>query len=107
MTLETEVQPASFPSVTVLLRELVAHLREKRTQLRDEWARHLIEAQLLTAMTREEIFAEASAVYDSYLTVLETRKRRSPGSLRPQPLRAHHSPRRRDPRGARDRPAPA
>jgi rsbT co-antagonist protein RsbR len=72
MTLETEVQPASFPSVTVLLRELVAHLREKRTQLRDEWARHLIEAQLLTAMTREEIFAEASAVYDSYLTVLET-----------------------------------
>jgi len=72
MTLETELQPASYPSITVLLRELVAHLREKRTQLRDEWARHLIEAQLLTAMTREEIFAEASAVYDSYLAVLET-----------------------------------
>ena len=72
MTLETELQPASYPSITILLRELVAHLREKRTQLRDEWARHLIEAQLLTAMTREEIFAEASAVYDSYLAVLET-----------------------------------
>src|SRR5262249_7423664 len=72
MTLETELQPVSYPSITVLLRELVAHLREKRTQLRDEWARHLIDAQLLTAMTREEIFAEASAAYDSYLAVLET-----------------------------------
>jgi rsbT co-antagonist protein RsbR len=63
------VQPHS---VAILLRELVAHLRENRTLLRDEWARHIIEAQLLTAMTRDEIFAEASTVYDSYLEVLET-----------------------------------
>ena len=55
-----------------LLRELVAHLREKRTQLREEWARRITEAELLTAMSREEIFAEATTVYDNYVEVLET-----------------------------------
>src|SRR5215475_14550153 len=34
-----------------LLRELVAHLREKRTELREEWARRITEARLLTAMS--------------------------------------------------------
>src|SRR5258708_6305083 len=42
-----------------LLRELVAHLRERRTQLREEWVARITEAELLTAMTQEEIFAEA------------------------------------------------
>src|SRR6476659_1415026 len=55
-----------------LLRELVAHLREKRTELREEWARRITESRLLTAMTREEIFAEATTVYDNYVAVLET-----------------------------------
>ena len=55
-----------------LLRELVAHLRENRTQLREEWARRITEAQLLTAMTPEEIFSEATSVYDNYVEVLET-----------------------------------
>src|SRR5437867_4595937 len=72
MTIETEIYHAPVASGAVLLRELVAHLREKRTPLRDEWARHIVEARLLTAMTREEIFAEASTVYDSYLEALET-----------------------------------
>jgi rsbT co-antagonist protein RsbR len=72
MAIDTRIQPVQSHSVAILLRELVAHLRENRTLLRDEWARHIIEAQLLTAMTREEIFAEASTVYDSYLEVLET-----------------------------------
>src|SRR5579885_1988321 len=31
-----------------LLRELVAHLRQNRSQLRQEWARRIREAQLLT-----------------------------------------------------------
>src|ERR1700687_4000007 len=57
---------------SVLLRELVAHLRENRTQLREEWARRITEAQLLTAMTKEEIFAEATSVYDNYVEALET-----------------------------------
>src|ERR671922_300113 len=65
------LQPLSESSIT-LLRELVAHLRESRTQLREEWARRITEAQLLTAMSKDEIFAEATAVYDNYVEVLET-----------------------------------
>ncbi len=55
-----------------LLRELIAHLRQNRTQLREEWARRITRAELLTAMTEEEIFAEATAVYDNYVEALET-----------------------------------
>jgi rsbT co-antagonist protein RsbR len=55
-----------------MLSELVAHLRENRTQLREEWARRITESELLMAMTKEEIFKEATAVYDNYVTVLET-----------------------------------
>jgi rsbT co-antagonist protein RsbR len=36
-----------------LLRELIAHLRQNRTQLREEWARRITRAELLTAMTEE------------------------------------------------------
>src|ERR1700746_307612 len=64
------VQPAE--STAALLRELVAHLRQGRTQLREEWARRITESRLLTAMTQEEIFIEATAGYDNYVAVLET-----------------------------------
>jgi rsbT co-antagonist protein RsbR len=57
---------------TELLRELVAHLRQNRTLLREEWVARITEARLLTAMTQEEIFAEATSVYDSYVAALET-----------------------------------
>ena len=57
---------------TEMLRELVTHLRENRTQVRGEWIRRITEANLLTAMTAEEIFAEATSIYDSYVDVLET-----------------------------------
>lgn len=59
-------------STAELLRELVAHLRENRTQLREEWVRRITESELLTAMTKEEIFAEATSVYDNYVAVLES-----------------------------------
>src|ERR1700730_15798860 len=55
-----------------LLRELVAHLRQNRNQLREEWVGRISETRLLTAMTKEEIFAEATSVYDSYVEALET-----------------------------------
>src|ERR687888_539261 len=55
-----------------LLTELVAHLRANRTELRQEWARRIGEARLLTALTPEEIFSEATSVYDNYVEVLET-----------------------------------
>lgn len=64
--------PVVSEASAALLRELVAHLRQNRTQLREEWARRITEAQLLTAMTKEEIFTEATSVYDNYVEVLET-----------------------------------
>src|SRR5437867_5104307 len=61
------------PAATAaLLCELVAHLRQCRTQLRDEWVQRIIEARLLTAMSQSELFAEATSVYDNYLDALET-----------------------------------
>lgn len=66
------VPPSELQSTQQLLRELVAHLRESRTQLREEWARRITEAKLLTAMSNEEIFAEATSVYDNYVEALET-----------------------------------
>jgi rsbT co-antagonist protein RsbR len=56
----------------LLLHELVAHLRESRTQLRREWADRITDAHLLTSMTQKEVFSEATAVYDNYVGVLET-----------------------------------
>jgi rsbT co-antagonist protein RsbR len=70
--LSTDSKPA-FESTSVLLRELVAHLGDNRTQLREEWIRRITASRLLTAMTKEEIFAEATSVYDSYVEALETR----------------------------------
>ena len=55
-----------------VLSELVSHLRLKRPQLREEWVRRITESRLLIAMTREEIFAEATSVFDNYVEVLET-----------------------------------
>jgi rsbT co-antagonist protein RsbR len=66
------IKPVS-ESTTAMLRELVAHLAQNRTQLREEWVRRITEARLLTAMTKDEIFAEATSVYDSYVNALETR----------------------------------
>jgi len=65
----TEGQPESNAA---LLTELVSHLRNNRTQLRQEWARRIGEARLLLALTQEEIFSEATSVYDNYVEVLET-----------------------------------
>jgi len=70
--LRAESKTAS-ESTAALLRELVAHLGENRTQLREEWIRRITEGRLLTAMSKDEIFAEATSVYDSYVEALETR----------------------------------
>ena len=56
----------------MLLPELVAHLRENRTDLRQEWATRITDAHLLSTMTNKEIFSEATSVYDNYVEVLET-----------------------------------
>ena len=70
--------PTSVGTATVavstegLLPQLVQHLRQNRTVLREEWARRITAAELLTAMSPEEVFSEATAVYDNYVEVLET-----------------------------------
>ena len=67
-----ELKQVPSESTTILLRELVSHLRQQRTHLREEWAQRITEARLLTAMTKEEVFAEATSVYDNYVEALET-----------------------------------
>ena len=55
-----------------LLSELVAHLRDNREHLREQWTDRITGARLLSAMTPEEIFSEATSIYDNYVEVLET-----------------------------------
>jgi len=65
--------PITAPAVDPdLLHELVNHLRENREALREEWVRRITEAKLLSVMTPDEIFSEVTAVYDNYVTALET-----------------------------------
>ena len=54
------------------LNELVSYLREHRTERREEWARRISEAELLGVMSDDEIFSEATEVYDNYVDALET-----------------------------------
>jgi len=55
-----------------LLSELVAHLREHRTKLRQQWATRIHDTHLLEAMTLQEMAVEPTSVYDNYVEVLET-----------------------------------
>jgi len=71
--LEERSQPNLDSAGAALMRELVTHLAQHRTALREEWVDRITDAHLLGAMTREEIFAEATSVYDTYVEALETR----------------------------------
>ena len=55
-----------------LLPQLVAHLREHRGTLRDDWASRIHDSHLLEAMTPQEMVTETTSVYDNYVGVLET-----------------------------------
>jgi rsbT co-antagonist protein RsbR len=68
----TQPTPHEREVDTTLLHELVGYLRENRGTLSEEWARRITDAQLLNVMTAEEIFSEVTAVYDNYVTALET-----------------------------------
>src|SRR3989449_1804402 len=70
--IKDDTPPSAAENTVSLLRELVAHLRQRRTELRQEWARRIRDAKLLTAMSTEEVFSEATSVYDNYVEVLET-----------------------------------
>ena len=74
----------------------MAYLRDNRTELREEWARRISEAELLGVMSDEEIFSEATEVYDNYVDALETGSIETLAELRPGALGENHPPRRRD-----------
>ena len=71
---ETDDRPeqSSSKDADGLLQELVAYLRENRGDLREEWARRISDAELLGVMSEDEIFSEATEVYDNYVDALET-----------------------------------
>jgi rsbT co-antagonist protein RsbR len=65
--------PLRAPEIdTSVLHDLVAYLRERRSDLREEWAARITEAQLLREMAPEEVFSEVSDLYDTYVDALET-----------------------------------
>ena len=65
--------PLPAPEIdTAVLHELVSYLRERRTDLREEWAARITHAQLLRVMAPEEVFSEVTALYDRYVDALET-----------------------------------
>jgi rsbT co-antagonist protein RsbR len=76
--MERETLPVKEPRLrapeidTSVLHELVAYLRERRSDLREAWAARITEAQLLGVMAPEEIFSEVTALYDKYVDALET-----------------------------------
>jgi rsbT co-antagonist protein RsbR len=55
-----------------LLPEVVSYLRDNGKRLREEWVRRITDAELLRAMSPEEIDNEVTAVYDNYVDTLET-----------------------------------
>jgi rsbT co-antagonist protein RsbR len=65
-----ETERSADPAV--LLPELVAHLQKNRSELRQEWTNRITDADLLSAMTPNEVFTEVTSVYDNYVAVLET-----------------------------------
>ena len=75
-TAERLADELPLPSIAIdedeLLPQLVAHLREHRSRLREEWANRIHAAHLLEAMTPQETTDETTSVYDNYVEVLET-----------------------------------
>ena len=71
----------------------MAYLRDSRTELREEWARRISEAELLGVMSDEEIFSEATEVYDNYVDALETGSIETLQTLRARAVRENHPPR--------------
>ena len=78
MTEKSPISPdelsADFPALDredeeQLLPQLVAHLREHRTRLRQDWAGRISDAHLLEAMTPQEMAAEIAADSERWKSV--------------------------------------
>ena len=79
-----------------LLPELVAHLAREPHRAPGRVGRRITSTHLLTAMTSQEIFNEATSVYDNYVEVLETGSVEALEHYARRPVRAHHPSWRRD-----------
>jgi len=66
------VTQSSTPRSSAVLRELITHLQRRRARLSELWLHRILDGQYLTAMSAEEICAETTSMYDSYLEVLAT-----------------------------------
>jgi len=77
MTQKTEGQALGQPtdkSTESLVRELVAHFREKREPLRRQWVEQTTAKGYLADLTPEEIETESVTIYDTCVGCLETGK---------------------------------
>ena len=74
MTVRTQASVSQSPSPdsSAVFKELITHLQRRRARLRDLWLHRILDGQYLTAMSAEEISAETTSMYDSYLEVLAT-----------------------------------
>src|SRR5919197_4880377 len=68
----SEARPRDRATDGEHLPELVEYLRQNREDLREEWVGRITVAELLGEMSRDEIFTEASEIYDNYVDALET-----------------------------------
>ena len=59
-------------SAGALVRELVAHFREKRESLRQLWVEQMTAKGLLGGLTPQEIEMESITIYDTCVLCLET-----------------------------------
>src|SRR5205809_3048965 len=66
------VTQSSTPRSSAVLSELITHLERRRARLSELWLHRILDGQYLTAMSAEEICAETTSMYDSYLEVLAT-----------------------------------
>lgn len=64
--------PDPWPDCAELLRQLVAHLRNERHALCDEWVRRIDATGLLAAIGPAEARREAAVLFDNYVVALET-----------------------------------
>ena len=55
-----------------VLRDWVAHLRQRHALLREEWLRRVRQGDMLPAMSDSETLSEATSLYNNYVGVLET-----------------------------------
>src|SRR5262245_59888678 len=67
-----DTAPSSVENHQEVLREWVAHLRQRRTSLREEWLRRVRQGDMLPAMSDAEALSDATSLYNNYVEVLET-----------------------------------